>query len=88
MKVIIWIIGILILILLGGGLVGVTIPQRRICFMILVLISAALLFFRAIKSKDTITIFISSVISLTMLVCVYFYFRQSFYFTEQLGFSG
>ena len=80
MKVLFWISGILILILGGGGLVGITIPQIMICFMILVIISAALLFFRAIKSKDTITIFISSVISLIMVVCVYFYFRQSLYF--------
>jgi hypothetical protein len=79
-KTIFWSIGILIVILLGGGLVGLSLPQRMVCLMVLVLIAAAILFSRGIKSRDKMTILIYSILSLTMVVCVYFYFRQSLYF--------
>ena len=79
-KTFFWVVGILIFLLVGGGMVGITNPQRMIILMILVLISAAISFIKAVKSEDTITSVIFYIISLTMIVCVYSYFKQFIYF--------
>lgn len=72
--------GILIVMMLGGGLVGLSHLQRMDCLMVLVLIAAAISFSSAIRSKDKTTSFIHFILALTMIVCVYFYYKQSLYF--------
>ncbi len=80
MKTIFWVVGVLIVIMLGGSLLGLSLHYRMLCLMLLVLIAAILLFWKGIRSKDTISILIFSILSLSLVVCVYFYLKQSLYF--------
>jgi hypothetical protein len=78
MKRIYWIIGIPLLAIFAGQLVGISPFHKQVLTMVIILISAVIMLYKTIMSKEnSITRLISAIFSLTIFVCLYFWIEQS-----------